>query len=143
MAQATVLKPGQYRNLLRVTEATSRDPARDILVLLLGVHVGMRISENAQIKVGDVLFQSGVVRQEVSLRAPITKGSRQRCIYPANRTLTEAIESYLSHRIERCLRMSGDQTKYRGQHPDSKLILTFKGYKYSMNCKRRINSDGG
>ena len=36
MAQATVLKPGQYRHLLRVTHATGRDPERDALVLLLG-----------------------------------------------------------------------------------------------------------
>ncbi|HWW70190.1 MAG TPA: site-specific integrase [Duganella sp.] len=142
MAQATVLKPGQYRHLLRVTEATSRDPARDILVLLLGIHVGMRVSEIAQIEVGDVLFPSGAIRQEVSLRAPITKGGRQRCIYPTNRMLIEAIERYLSRRIERRWRMSGDPKKYRGLRPDSKLILTFKGYKYSMNCKRRINSDG-
>ena len=70
MAQATVLKPGQYRHLLRVTEATSRDPARDILVLLLGIHVGMRVSEIAQIEVSDVLFPSGAIRQEVSLRPP-------------------------------------------------------------------------
>jgi integrase/recombinase XerD len=41
MAQATVLKPGQYRHLLRVTEATSRDPERDILILLLRIHTGI------------------------------------------------------------------------------------------------------
>lgn len=51
MAQAAVLRPGQYRHLLRVTESTSRDPARDILVLLLGIHTGMRVSEIAQIEV--------------------------------------------------------------------------------------------
>ncbi|NHZ66028.1 hypothetical protein [Massilia genomosp. 1] len=54
----------------------------------------------------------------------------------------EAIERYLSCRIERRWRMSGDPKKYRGVRPDCKLVLTFKGYKYSMNCKRRINSDG-
>lgn len=48
MTQATVLRPGQYRHLLRVTEATSRDPERDILVLLLGIHVGMRFSDIAR-----------------------------------------------------------------------------------------------
>ena len=37
MAQATVLRPGQYRHLLRVTAAISRDPERDTLVLLLGI----------------------------------------------------------------------------------------------------------
>lgn len=38
--------------------------------------------------------------------------------------------------------MSDDPKKYRGLRPDSKLILTFKVYKYSMNYKRRIDSDG-
>lgn len=89
-----------------------------------------------------MLFPSGAIRQEVSLRAHITKGCRQRCIYPTNLMLVQAIDRYLSHRIELRWRMSDDPKKYRGLRPDSKLILTFKGYKYSMNCKRRINSDG-
>lgn len=69
MVQAAVLKPGEYRHLLRVTETTSRAPAPDVLVLLLGIHTGMRVSEIAQIEVGDVLFPSGAIQQEVSLRA--------------------------------------------------------------------------
>jgi integrase/recombinase XerD len=142
MAQAAVLKPGQYRHLLRVTNAVSRDPERDTLVLLLGIHTGMRVSEIAQIAVGDVLFPSGTIRAEVSLRAAITKGCRQRCIYPTNRELLAALDAYLALRIERRWRMSDDPKQYRGLRPDSKLVLTFKGYKYSMNCKRRINQAG-
>lgn len=71
MAQATVLRPGQYRHLIRATRATSRCPERDILVLLLGIHTGMRVSEIAQVEVGDFLFASGRLRQEVSLRAAL------------------------------------------------------------------------
>lgn len=81
MAQAAVLRPGQYRHLLRATRATSRFPERDVLVLLLGIHTGMRVSEIAQVEVGDFLFASGKLRQEVSLRAVVTKGCRQRCVY--------------------------------------------------------------
>lgn len=44
MSPATTLKPGQIRHLLRVTGATSRHPERDILVLLLGLTCGMRVS---------------------------------------------------------------------------------------------------
>jgi integrase/recombinase XerD len=102
----------------------------------------MRVSEIAQIEVQDVLFPSGAVRHEVSLRAAITKGCRQRCIYPTNRTLVEALERYLTYRIERRWRISDDPKRYRGLRADSKLVLTFKGYKYSMNCKRRINHAG-
>jgi integrase len=102
----------------------------------------MRVSEIAQIEVQDVLFPSGVIRQEVSLRAAITKGCRQRCIYPTNRALVDALESYLTYRIERRWRMSDDPLRYRGLRPDSALVLTFKGFKYSMNRKRRINQAG-
>lgn len=142
MAQAAVLKPGQYRHLLRVTRATSRFPERDILVLLLGIHTGMRVSEIGQIEVADLLFPSGAIRPECSLRASITKGLRQRCVYPTNRDLIAAIDDYLSVRVARRWRMSDDPSRYRGLRPDSTLILTFKGYRYSMNTKRRINDAG-
>lgn len=142
MTQAAVLKPGQYRHLLRVTRATSRDPERDALVLLLGIHTGMRVSEIAQIKIGDVLFPSGAIRTEVSLRASITKGLRQRCIYPTNRDLVAAIDDYLALRVERRWRMSDEPKRYLGLRPDSTLVLTFKGYRYSMNIKRRVNQAG-
>ena len=142
MAQATVLRPGQYRHLIRATRATSREPERDVLVLLMGIHMGMRVSEIAQVEVGDFLFMSGKLRQEVSLRAVVTKGCRQRCVYPTNRDLVAALEDYLALRIERRWRMSDDPKRFRGLRADSKLILTFKGYKYSMNCKRRINYAG-
>jgi hypothetical protein len=47
MPQATTLKPDQFRHLLRVTNATSRHPKRDCLVLLLGISNGMRVTEIA------------------------------------------------------------------------------------------------
>lgn len=81
MAQATTLQPGQIRHLLRVTVATSRHSERDCLVLLLGLTAGMLVTEIAQIEVQDVLFPSGALRDEISLRAAITKGCRQRCVY--------------------------------------------------------------
>jgi hypothetical protein len=50
MAQGTSLQPGQSRHLLRATATTSRHPERDILVLLLGLTAGMRVTEIAQIE---------------------------------------------------------------------------------------------
>ena len=62
MPQATSLRPGQIRHLLRDTAATSRHPERDTLVLLLGLTVGMRVTEIAQIEVQDMLFPSSALR---------------------------------------------------------------------------------
>lgn len=126
MAQGTVLGLGQYRQLLRITQATSREPERDMLVLLLRIHVGMRVSEIAQIEVGDVLFPFCAIRPEVSLGAAIAKVRRQRCVYLTNRALVEALEYYLTYRSEQRWRMSNDPKKYGGLWADSKLILMFK-----------------
>jgi len=71
--RAAVLRPGQIAHLLRATDATSRFPERDALIILLGFSVGLRISETAQITVADVMFPDGRIRKEVSAREAITK----------------------------------------------------------------------
>lgn len=142
MAQATTLQPGQIRHLLRVTAATSRHPERDCLVLLLGLTAGMRVTEIAQIEVQDVLFPSGALRDEISLRAAITKGCRQRCIYLTHAKAIEALDRYLTYRKARRLRVTSETGRYRGLEPSSKLILTHKGYKFHLNTKRRVSWAG-
>lgn len=142
MPQAAVLKPGQIRHLLRVTAATSRDPERDTLVLLLGLAAAMRVTEIAQIEVQDVMFVSAKLRSEVSLKARYTKGQKQRCAYFTNPKLIAALEAYLTYRIEHQLKMSGETHRYRGLRPDTKLILSLKGEKFYLNTKRRMNMDG-
>lgn len=102
----------------------------------------MRVTEIAQIQVQDVLFPSGARRDEVSLRAAITKGCRQRCIYLSHAKAIEALDRYLDHRIARRLRTTGDPCRYRGLEPASKLILTHKGYKFHLNTKRRVSWAG-
>lgn len=142
MPQATTLRPGQIRHLLRVTNETSRHPERDCLVLLLGITCGMRVTEIAQIEVQDVLFSSGIARQEVSLRAVITKGCRQRSIYLTHKLTIDALERYLNHRLENRLGTELNADKYRGLSPATTLILTHKGSKFYLNTKRRINYAG-
>jgi len=142
MAQATSLQPGQIRHLLCVTAATSRHQERDTLALLLGLTAGMRVTEIAQIEVQEVLFPSGALRDEISLRAAITKGCRQRCIYLSHAKAIDALDVYLSYRTAKRLRTTDDPSRYRGLEPTSKLILTHKGYKFHLNTKRRVSWAG-
>jgi len=72
--RAAVLLPSQLRHLLRVTEATSRHPERDAVILWLGFSCGLRVTETARLTVADVLLPSGRLKSEISLRAEITKG---------------------------------------------------------------------
>ncbi|KVK87634.1 hypothetical protein WJ47_12465 [Burkholderia ubonensis] len=140
--RAKTLSPSQIRHLLRVTDATSRHPERDVLVLLLGFTCGMRVSEIAQIEVADVLLPSGRAREEVSLRSAITKGSKARCVYLSNPKAVAALERYIEWRWNHGKATALDRSKWRGLMPHVPLILTHKGARYELSVKRRVNYDG-
>ncbi|CAN7781187.1 site-specific integrase [Cupriavidus necator] len=140
--RAKTLKPFQIRHLLRVTEATSRHPERDALILLLGFTCGMRVSEIAQTEVSDVLQASGQLREEVSLRAAITKGCRQRSIYLSHPKTVSALKRYIDWRWMHDKGTAMDRTRYSGLMPQTCLILTRKGSRYELSIKRRMNEAG-
>ena len=137
------LSPSEVRHLLRVTEATSRYPERDAVILLLGLSCAMRISEIAQVTVADICFSNGELRKEVSLRAAITKGCRQRCAYPSSPKLIAAIERYIQHRRANDHGTNLGSNDYRGLHANLPLILSRKGYPYSLSKKSRVAESGG
>lgn len=141
ITRASAISAGQIKHLLRVTAATSHHPERDAVILLLGHCCGLRITETAQITVADIMFPSGKLRVESSLRAVITKGCRQRTTYIAAPKLIAAIECYLAFRIERrqCVL---NAPEYRGLRPNLPLILKRNGYPYELNTKRRTLDSG-
>ena len=142
--RAAVLAPGQLRHLLRVTEATSRHPERDAAILLFGLCCGMRCTETAQITVADIMFPSGKLRTEVSLRAAITKGCKQRCVYMSSQKLIEALERYLAFRVNNRIGTypESENVAYRGLRHDLPLFITRKGAKFELNVKRRVLETG-
>lgn len=140
--RASVLLPSQLRHLIRVTEATSRHPERDSLILWLGFSCGMRVTETARLTVADVLMPSGLLRSEISLRAEITKGCRQRLAYLTNPKLIAAMDRYIEWRLAKRFGCSLDGRQYRGLMPKTRLILTWKGGPYELNTKRARNAAG-
>ncbi|MFM0068964.1 tyrosine-type recombinase/integrase [Paraburkholderia aspalathi] len=140
--RAKVLIPAKFRHLLRVTEATSRFPERDTLILLLGVTCGMRVTEIARIEIRDVLAKSASRREEVSLRGSITKGCRPRCVYLAHARTITAFDRYIEWRYQRGAGAALDRREYRGLMPHTRLILTQKGSAFELSVKRRVNFDG-
>ncbi|CAE6818888.1 hypothetical protein R69888_06010 [Paraburkholderia haematera] len=140
--RAKVLTSAKFRHLLRVTEATSRFPVRDTLILLLGITYGTRVTEIARVEVCDVLARSGARREEVSLRGSITKGCRPRCIYLSDARTIAAFERYIEWRYQRGAGVALDRKEYRGLTPYTRLILTQKGGAFELSVKRRANFDG-
>jgi integrase/recombinase XerD len=140
--RAEVLSPSQIRHLLRVTAATSRHPERDAVILLLGLGCGMRITEIAQVTVADFYFSTGELRREISLRAAITKGCRQRCIFPSSPKLIAALQRYVAYRGGHDMGTAFGRTEYHGLNPHLPLILSRKGYPYALSLKRRSDAQG-
>lgn len=140
--RAAVLLPSQLRHLLRVTEATSRHPERDVLILWLGFSCGLRVTETARLTVADVLLPSGRLKSEISLRAEITKGCRQRLAFLTHPKLVASLERYIQWRKARRFGCTFNDRQYRGLSPATRLILTWKGGPYELNTKRAVNSAG-
>lgn len=139
--RAAVLTRAELRHLLCVTEATSNQPERDVVVLLLGHCLGLRVTEISQITIADLMLPSGSWRKEVSVRAAIRKGSKQRCVYPTNKTLLQAMDRYVEHRIQRGAGVSAEST-YRGLLAHQPLVLSRRGGAYELNTKRRTIEAG-
>jgi hypothetical protein len=75
ITRAKTLHQGQFTRLIKITQATSRYPERDVFVLMLGHHCGMGITEISRLTVADVMHASGKLRAEVSpaMRIPGVK----------------------------------------------------------------------
>ncbi|KUZ89148.1 integrase [Burkholderia ubonensis] len=140
--RAKVLTPAKFRHLLRVTEATSRFPERDTLILLLGVTCGMRVTEIARLEVHHVLTKSGKRREEISLPGNITKGCRARCVFLAHPRAVDAFDRYVEWRYQRGAGASLDRREYRGLMPRTRLILMQKGAPFELSVKCRVSFDG-
>ncbi len=140
--RALRLDAGQFTRLIKITRATSRYSERDVLVLMLGHHTGMRVTEISRITVADVMQSSGKLRQEVSLREAVTKGCRQRCAYLSSRGLIDAMEAYLEYRKAHGIGTELGDTRYRGLLPNQPLIYGARGAALSQNTKRRTLETG-
>lgn len=140
--RARTLNQGQFQRLIKITLATSRYPERDALVLMLGHHTGMRVTEISRITVADVMHPTGKLRSEVSLREAVTKGCRQRCAYLVTKPLVDALQAYLVHRIEREIGTDMASGQYRGLLPHQPLIFSGRGTGLSQNTKRRVLETG-
>lgn len=140
--RALRLNAGQFTRLIKITRATSRYPERDVLVLFLGHHGGLRVTEVSRITVADVMQASGKLRQEVSLREAVTKGCRQRCTYLSSRGLINALEGYLAYRLTHDIGTELDATRFRGLLPHQPLIYSGRGAALSQNTKRRVLETG-
>lgn len=140
--RALVLTQGELNRFIKITRATSKQPDRDVLAILLGHGAGLRCTEASRLTVADVLQSNGVLRTEISLRANITKNSKQRCAYLSYKPLIAALEAYLKHRVDKGIGTELNDKRYRGLLPNQPLLYGARGAALSQNTKRRTLETG-
>ena len=91
--------------------ATRKHAARNRLLVMTSHLAGLRASELANLRVGDVVDQDGRVRNEIRLRAEETKGGEARTVFVSER-LQKEIAGYVK--------------TSPAQSPTSKLFYTQK-----------------
>lgn len=139
--RAAILRPSDARHVLRVTEATSRHPARDCLALLMSILLGMRCTEIARITIADVMMQDGRLREELRLRAEITKGCNARVSYASSKRLRGALERYIRYRRAEGIGL-GRSSLYRGLAPDLPVLFSNRKSGFALSRKLRRLEDG-
>lgn len=92
MAQAATLNDAQIKRALRFCQSR-KYTTRDSTILLFSIYTGLRAKELAALRVSDVYDADGAVRQQFTLSAAQTKGSRTRTVF-VNTALRTQLEHY-------------------------------------------------
>lgn len=100
----------------------------------------LRVSELAQITVDDVLTPTGLIKDEIYLRATLCKRRKPRSVW-LSQLAKQMIQEWIYYRQFRCWGTTFDDS-YQRLNPLSKLVLNNRGRSYSMKRKTRINQVG-
>jgi len=137
-SKARSLSPKQTRKLLTRCQLM-QNPELKRVVLALSFST-LRVSELAQITVDDVLTPTGIIKNEIYLRASLCKKRKPRSIW-LSKLAQQMVQEWIDYRKARNWATTFDDS-YQGLNPLSKLVLNNRGRSYSMKRKTRINQAG-
>ncbi|CAA7627302.1 Integrase [Candidatus Terasakiella magnetica] len=94
MKQAKVPSEREFKRVLVAVDAM-KYAARNRAALMLSFYAGMRVGEIAALKIGDVLDGRGDVKEQVLLRAAITKSGEARTVFVGDK-LRRELTAYIA-----------------------------------------------
>ncbi len=116
--KARVLNEEEHKAFMAFLE-TTRHPAKNKAIYLLGTRAGCRAQSIAGIRLNDVIDRDGKLKSKVELRSNIVKGKRNYAIFLTHEELRTALEDYIATR-----KQIGDIEE---------LFITQKGTPYTAN----------
>lgn len=95
--KAKVLTEQELRRTLRVI-SKKLHAKRNVALLWCSFGLGLRAKELASLRIEHILGANDRLLDEINLNSTMTKGAKQRFVYPTNPSLIEALESYFAER---------------------------------------------
>ncbi|MDO8729540.1 MAG: site-specific integrase [bacterium] len=139
--RARVFTRHDFLHSLKVASIT-RQPERNQLLICMSHGCGLRVTELSQITIGDVMFSTNQIREELTLRAAITKRSKSRTVPFTNTLLLAKLEAYLQYRIANDIGMELNTKTYRGLSPHLPLIYSDRNTPFQLSLKARKSKSG-
>lgn len=141
--RATILTRAEFLLVMKVA-ALTRQATRNQLMLAITHGTGTRCTEMAQITIADVMHTTGVLRDEVTLRASVTKGNKARVVPFNNKLLREKLNAYLAYRSEHRIGTDLYGGTHRGLIPALALLYSDRRTPFQLSQKvRRARKRGG
>ena len=86
------------KEILRVIQMqrSSRHSSRNLCLLNMSIFTGCRVSELANLTLGDVVNEDWSMKKEVVLKKDYTKTKKNRVLYLTNGKLRESLDQYIS-----------------------------------------------
>jgi integrase/recombinase XerD len=91
--RAPVLTAFQVKQVERYIRTDANNPFADLLKFRLSVYAGLRVSEITNISIADMVGADGAILPEITIRAAVGKGGKQRKI-PMHPKITEALQQF-------------------------------------------------
>lgn len=85
----------------------------------------------------DILYPTGRIREELTLRAEITKFNKTRTVPVSSPKLHAALDAYLDYRVREGMGVAPGANEFRSVAPDMPLILSGRGTGFSLIRKNR------
>lgn len=136
--RALVFTRRDFLHSLRVASITRQAERNQLLIW----GCGLRVTELSQITVADVMFSSGAIRDELALRAIITKRNKARSVPLTNPLLRKHLEEYLEYRINNGIGTELETKPYRGLTPHLALIYSDRNTPFQLSLKVRRSKSG-
>ena len=117
---------------------------RNVALIWMLFGSGLRINECAQLKIKDIYFKNGELKQTFSLPGGYTKTGNSRTVFILVQQQREALERLRVYRLQNRVMISSDGS-YGGLSAESPLFLSLKGKhwrKFSFNDKRYKDAEG-